>query len=64
MTKAQFERILSVLIEGCISLERNTAFFQELAARMRGECSTADKQINRALAARERRKDKRIERMN
>lgn len=64
MTQAQFERIVRVLIEGCMSLERNTAFFQELAARMRRHCPYTDEHIARAVAAHKHRKDKRIERMN
>ena len=64
MTQAQWERILSVIIEGCISLERNTAFFQEFAARMRRDCQYTDEHIARAVAAHKHRKDKRIERMN
>lgn len=62
MTQAQFERILKVLIAGCISLERNAAFFQELAARMRRHCPYTDEHIARAVAR--KRKDKPIEHMN
>ena len=63
MTQAQFERILKVITEGCMSLERNTAFFQELAARMRRHCPYTDEHIAAAVAA-HKRKDKPIERMN